>query len=325
MVLLGVLWLLVATAGADVPDYAVYVIQQPKTLAAVAAETHVSVAYLAGFNRMGVNDALAPGQVVLIPVSADTGVSSVGGPGQTVPPPPPPPPPDKTGRAGPRIPEKTPPPPKTPLGPNEIEGVVGIVTPERAQITSRAGGGDVLFADATRGTQLLVIGHNGEYYAVLMEDTTPGWIAKGDLALTTNTMRVQKPKPPQGHPEIIDTAKTYLGVPYKYGGALPDTVDCSLLVQTVFARHGVKLPRTAAEQSLVGGAVAMQDLLPGDRLSFYDRDGKRIGHTGIYMGENQFIHASSGRGMVAINTMDDKVYTDRTYRQILASAHRDTF
>ncbi|KPJ64926.1 hypothetical protein AMK68_00005, partial [candidate division KD3-62 bacterium DG_56] len=104
--------------------------------------------------------------------------------------------------------------------------------------------------------------------------------------------------------------------PYQYGGRLPHSVDCSLLAQTVFAAHGIRLPRTAAQQAYVGYPVGYAELLPGDRLYFYNSDG-RVGHTGIHIAGGKFIHASASRGYVA---MDD-LFTTQWWR-IYAGAMR---
>ena len=84
-------------------------------------------------------------------------------------------------------------------------------------------------------------------------------------------------------------------------------MDCSLFVQTVFGRYGVHLPRTAAEQCEVGQPVSTANLQAGDRLYFINRAG-RINHTAIYMGNTQFIHASSNRGCVAIDSLTEPYY-----------------
>lgn len=92
---------------------------------------------------------------------------------------------------------------------------------------------------------------------------------------------------------IVKAAQQYLGVPYVYGGASPEVgFDCSGFVYYVFAKHGISLPRTADDQALVGTTVAKSDLRPGD-LVFFSADGYEINHVGIYVGNDEFIHANS--------------------------------
>lgn len=102
-------------------------------------------------------------------------------------------------------------------------------------------------------------------------------------------------------------ALKYVGTPYKWGGNdLQRGIDCSGFVQQLFGKIGVDLPRTAAQQALVGQQIArLEDLRSGDRLYFWDRGRGKIGHTGIYMGNGYFVHSSSGRRGVATDDLRD--------------------
>ncbi|SHJ93127.1 C40 family peptidase [Paramaledivibacter caminithermalis] len=95
--------------------------------------------------------------------------------------------------------------------------------------------------------------------------------------------------------KIVQEGKKYLGVPYKYGADGPNKFDCSGFTSYVFKKCGIKLPRTSREQAKVGKKVSKSDLQAGD-LVFFNRNGKGtyITHVGIYIGNGQFIHASSG-------------------------------
>lgn len=101
---------------------------------------------------------------------------------------------------------------------------------------------------------------------------------------------------------VIATAKKYIGVKYRWGGTTPAGFDCSSFVQYVFAQNGISLPRTSRDQFQVGLTVSFSSLKPGD-LVFFSLDGdKVIDHDGIYIGNGQFINASSSKG-VTIYTM----------------------
>jgi hypothetical protein len=181
----------------------------------------------------------------------------------------------------------------------------------------------VLFSNAGRGTELLVIGQSGDYFGILMADGSTGFILKKFVGLTEREMDVTPPSlpppppPKTAQPPVVETAFEYMGVTYRYGGRLPNSVDCSLLIQTAFSRNGLRLPRTAAQQMRVGQPVAVQDSQPGDRLYFYNRAGTKIGHTALYIGNGEFIHASSNRGRVAVDSI-----TNPTYWSIYAGARR---
>lgn len=108
---------------------------------------------------------------------------------------------------------------------------------------------------------------------------------------------------------ITVTAEKYKGVPYKFGGTSPKGFDCSGFVMYVFDQHGIKLPRTADKQFEKGKFVLHKDLKAGD-LVFFSTYEKGASHCGIYMGKNNFIHASSSRG-VMISALSEKYWQDR--------------
>ncbi len=112
--------------------------------------------------------------------------------------------------------------------------------------------------------------------------------------------------------EMLDTALSYLGVPYRLGGASPRTgFDCSGLVSHVFRQtFGLSLPRTAREIARNGAAVARGELLPGD-LVFFNTRGFLNSHVGIYLGDSKFVHAPNARGRVRIDDMDNTYYRTR--------------
>lgn len=99
--------------------------------------------------------------------------------------------------------------------------------------------------------------------------------------------------------ELTAKALQYLGVRYVWGGTdLKSGVDCSGYIQSLFRLFGRRLPRTAAEQALVGTPVGLDALQPGDRLYWWSEKRRKVGHTGLYLGDGWFVHASSSRGKV---------------------------
>jgi cell wall-associated NlpC family hydrolase len=100
-------------------------------------------------------------------------------------------------------------------------------------------------------------------------------------------------------PALIQTAFDFLGVPYRYGGSDPSGFDCSGLMQWVFARHGMTLPREARDQYLLGREIDLGDVKPGD-LIFFETVSRGASHVGMVIGEGRFIHAPSSRGVVRV-------------------------
>ena len=112
--------------------------------------------------------------------------------------------------------------------------------------------------------------------------------------------------------QIISTAKKYIGVPYLWGGSTPSGFDCSGFVQYVFKQHGITLPRTSKEQWNVGTSISKSALQPGDLVFFANTYTTGISHLGIYVGNNQFIHSSSSKG-VTITSLDNSYWVTRYY------------
>jgi peptidoglycan DL-endopeptidase CwlO len=105
---------------------------------------------------------------------------------------------------------------------------------------------------------------------------------------------------PAGHAGgVVGIAMQYLGVPYRWGGASPSTgFDCSGFTMYVFAQVGISLPHNAAMQYGMGSAVGREFLQPGDLVFF-----NGLGHEGIYIGGNQFIHAPHTGDVVKISAI----------------------
>lgn len=108
---------------------------------------------------------------------------------------------------------------------------------------------------------------------------------------------------------VIDTAMDYLGVRYVYGGTTPNGFDCSGFVQYVMGLNGVELTRTCATMYAndIISYLDKSELIPGD-LVFFSSSSNSVGHVGIYIGDGQFIHASSGGGCVIISELSGSYY-----------------
>ena len=108
--------------------------------------------------------------------------------------------------------------------------------------------------------------------------------------------------------QLIVSAKTFLGVPYVWGGETPSGFDCSGFTQYVMKQNGLSIPRTAAEQFATGTPVNKSDLKIGD-LVFFTTYKPGASHVGFYMGDGNFIHASSAQKKVSISPLNEDYYT----------------
>ncbi len=109
---------------------------------------------------------------------------------------------------------------------------------------------------------------------------------------------------------LIQNAMGYLGRPYRRGGSSARGFDCSGFTTYIYRQHGIRLPRTSASQAGVGKPVPRSQLQPGD-LVFFRTRGRRISHVGIYIGNGKFVHASSSRGRVRVDTLNSGYYYQR--------------
>jgi cell wall-associated NlpC family hydrolase len=105
--------------------------------------------------------------------------------------------------------------------------------------------------------------------------------------------------PPSQYGGVVGIAMQYLGIPYRYGGESPSTgFDCSGFTMYVFSRVGVSIPRTVSTQYGVGVPVSRSELQPGDLVFF-----NGLGHVGLYIGGNQFIHSPHTGDVVKISSI----------------------
>lgn len=151
-----------------------------------------------------------------------------------------------------------------------------------------------------------IIGINSGWYKITTTNGITGYI-RGDLLKITAAAGSFMPNTSAN---VVSTALKYIGVPYVWGGSSAAGFDCSGFTQYVFKQHGYYLNRTAASQYSNGVAVSRANLLPGD-LVFFERTyaTNGISHVGIYIGNNQFIHA--GNSGVAIASLNENYYASR--------------
>jgi peptidoglycan DL-endopeptidase LytE len=151
--------------------------------------------------------------------------------------------------------------------------------------------------------------------APVMEKTAE---LESDLQYSENPLG--KWRDPEERNLVVKVAKGFLGAPYRLGGSSVQGLDCSGFVRKIYEFFDVDLPRTAREQSRVGMKVAKGELTEGDLVFFNTR--RAIGHVGIYIGNNQFVHASSGKKdrHVRIDSLDKPYYNQRFIKAVRLKA-----
>jgi cell wall-associated NlpC family hydrolase len=111
--------------------------------------------------------------------------------------------------------------------------------------------------------------------------------------------------------EIVKTARSFIGIPYLWGGDSPETgFDCSGLVAACYHLNGLDLPRVSRDQFSVGTPIDRDELAPGD-LVFFATNGEEISHVGIYVGGGRFIHAPGKGKTIREDALSGKYYEKR--------------
>ena len=113
---------------------------------------------------------------------------------------------------------------------------------------------------------------------------------------------------------FVKVATGFIGAPYRFGGSSLRGIDCSSFVQKIYRIFDITLPRNAREQSKVGIRIARENLTEGDLVFFHTN--RSLGHVGIYIGNNEFVHASSKKRGVRIDNLDTPYYQKRFQRAV---------
>jgi LysM repeat protein len=119
---------------------------------------------------------------------------------------------------------------------------------------------------------------------------------------------------PEERKLFVKVSTAFLGAPYRLGGISLRGLDCSAFVKKIYQLFDVSLPRTAREQARVGVKVTPDNLIEGD-LVFFNTN-RSFGHVGIYIGNNEFVHASSRKTGVRIDNLNEPYYHKRFVKAV---------
>ena len=189
----------------------------------------------------------------------------------------------------------------------ESKGITGYVASKylsntKTEITSRSG-------DTARESQEVEntqTEKNQEKIAETENATTSAKEQKSTQSENTNTKTTSI-----SGASVVEYAKQYLGCKYVLGGTSPSGFDCSGFTTYVFKHFGISLSRTSGAQASNGTKVERSNLQAGDILIFNDSSNSKVGHVGIYIGGNQFIHAANPSKGVIITSLSESYYSTR--------------
>ena len=109
---------------------------------------------------------------------------------------------------------------------------------------------------------------------------------------------------------IVSTAEKYLGTPYSYGTSSSTSFDCSGYTYYIYKQYGIDIPRSSADQATIGAEISKENLQTGDLVIFRDTYKSGPSHAGIYIGNGNFIHASSAGGEVMVSDLSSGYYSN---------------
>ena len=186
----------------------------------------------------------------------------------------------------------------------------GLVDTDGSSLNMRAAAGtnyDTV-ASIPGGTVLELEGVDNGWYKVTYSGRT-GYVSSDYITITTEPDATETASSDLGA-QIVAYAEEYLGTPYVLGGNGPNQFDCSGFTKYVYSHFGYTLNRTATDQLQNGVSVSKDELQPGDLVFFKYRTSKPVSHVGIYIGNGEFIHASTNRYVVQIDQMESGHYAN---------------
>ena len=207
-----------------------------------------------------------------------------------------------TGLPGLELPQATPQPTETPALPSTQ--TEGYITGNNVRMRSGPSTNSQILCELFYGNVVTITGTSGDWTAVIYNGT-PGYVYSQYVKAGSFSSTV--PPDSGGSVEgrqVAEFALQFVGYNYCWGGKSPETgFDCSGLVYYVYQQFGYTLNRVACDQANNGVHVEPDQLQPGDILCFYSGS-DYIGHVGIYIGDNKFVHAQNSATGVVVSALE---------------------
>lgn len=171
--------------------------------------------------------------------------------------------------------------------------------------------GDRVIDLLSKGEKIPILSREGAGFNVKLLDGRTGWVSAESVTL----QETRKPLPVADSwslkSDVVRKAYSYRGARYRSGGMSSRGFDCSGFVAYVYATtKGIKLPHSSRAQFRCGTPVSKSELLPGDMV-FFNYRGRGVSHVGLYTGNGKFIHASTRRTGVRVDSLNSSSYSRR--------------
>lgn len=188
-------------------------------------------------------------------------------------------------------------------------GKYGMVTGYGVNIRSGNSLSSKVITQLNWNNSVQVLGENNGWYHIKLSNGYNGWIFGKYLSIKNQNENVSRGEVNRSLPSrLVELSKKFLGTRYIYGGSSQSGFDCSGFTKYVFGNLGIVIPRVANDQATVGSYVDYKSLAPGDLVFFKTLGSSIINHAGIYIGNGDFIHSSSGAGKVMISSLNSGYY-----------------
>ncbi|SCH30977.1 Probable endopeptidase YafL precursor [uncultured Clostridium sp.] len=205
----------------------------------------------------------------------------------------------------------------TPSEDTSVAGKIGTVNTSSLNVRSGAGTNYSIIGSLSKGSTVEIISSSSGWYKVKLSNGSNGWVSSQYIDLNSSSSNNSTNTPSEDTSTsnkidaVINLAKQQIGKPYVWGATGPNSFDCSGLTSYVYKNAAnISLPRTSSDQSKVGTTISKSNLQPGDLIFSSTNGTGNVSHVGIYIGNNEMIHAPKPGENVQITKINNTYWNN---------------